>query len=194
MTDNNKKQTPVTLEMVMGLLTVVRDESRAQNMDLILRLENVLTRHGAVTGAKKGVVNKPKGVKGKDKNKVKEIPTHFSNTMYWWTAMYAVQSPLIKNYFSPEEVKKAEEVTAETKNKTEGHEYRRVIGLTMWRKFTKSKKGELKTMFENWKKANAKNLAKDVETEKHTDDDSEEKETGLGNVNDGEVNKEDDDE
>jgi hypothetical protein len=198
MSDNKKKQTPVTLEEVRDLLTEFRNESRVQFEDLILRFETILTGRGLTKVAKKNPTYKPKltngekKVKGKGKEKVHQ--THFSNTMYWWAAMYASQNILIKKCFTAEEVNKAEERNTEIKDKPEGYDRGRAVGLAIWKGFTQSKKSELKTMFENWKKANAKNLAKDVEKEKHTDDDDEEKETELGDVNCGEVKEEDDDE
>jgi len=185
MSDNKKKQTPVTLEEVRDLLTEFRNECKVQNEQVIWKLETVLTRHGATKGPKKPpVVKKAKGVK---EVKDKEFPTHFSNTMYWWTAMYAAQDPLIKKCFTTEEVEKAEEGIAGIKDKPEGYDRRRAVGLAVWKAFAKSKKsGELKTMFDNWKKEAAKLLAKDVEKEKHTDDESDEKKEGGSDVNDDE--------
>jgi hypothetical protein len=199
MADNKKKQTPVTLEEVMDLLTEFRNESRVQKEDLILRLETVLTRQGATKGPKKNPTYKPKLTngekkgkgKGKGKGNEKVLPTHFSNTMYWWAAMYASQNILVEKYFTAEEVNTAEERNAEIKDKPEGYDRSRTVGIAIWKGFAQSKKSELKTMFENWKKANAKNLAKDVEKEKHTDDDADEKETELGDVNCGGANDDD---
>lgn len=170
MTDNKKNQTPVTLEEIRDLLTEFRNECKVQNEQVIFKLESVFTRRGAAKGPKKSVVKKTKGSK---EGKAKEFPTHFSNTMYWWTAMYAVQDSLIKNCYTTEEVKKAEESIAGIKDKPDGYDRRRAIGLALWKGFKKAKKsGELKTMFDNWKKAKAKLLAKDVEKESHTDDES----------------------
>ena len=178
MADNKKKQTPVTLEEIRDLLTEYRNETKVQLEQLIYRLESIyVTRRVPVKGAKKPVVKKPAGVKGKANDK--DFPTHFSNTMYWWTAMYSVQDPIIKKCYTAEEVKIAEESIAGIKDKPEGYNTTKAVGLALWKGFSKSKKsGELKTMFDNWKKANAKLLAKDVENETHTDDEPDVKKKG----------------
>ena len=180
MTDNSKKQTPVTLEQIRDLLIEFRDESRTQNEQIIFKLETVLTRHGNSTGQKKPVVKKTTGVKkdkgkdkDKDKDKDKALPKTFTNTMYWWIALYAVQDPFIEKCFTPDDVVKAEESITGIKDKPDGYDRRRATGVSMWKGFPKSKKsGELKTMFDNWKKGQNQLLAMDVETEKHTDDES----------------------
>jgi hypothetical protein len=192
MADNKKKQTSITLDELCALINKNGDriiesqnENRAQNTEILFRIEKVLTRYGlGDNGSKKPVVKKDKDKnknknkdkdKNKDNEKDKEFPTTFSNTMYWWVAMYAVQDPLINKCFTNDEVKKAEESIEGIKDKPEGYDRRRAIGLTIWKGFAKSKKSnELKTLYDNWKKEAAKSLAKDVEKEKNTDDESDE--------------------
>ena len=161
-----KKQEPVTLEEIRDLLVANSEERRAQYEQIILRMESVLCRSKGKP-AKKPVEKK---TDDKMKKKKEELPTTFSNTMYWWIAMYAVGDESIKHFFDENDVKKASECIDGIKDKPDGYEKERTLGAQIWKSFSKSKKsGELKTQFENWKLEKEKKDTKNVEKEMASD-------------------------
>jgi hypothetical protein len=176
MSDTKKKQHTTTIEEISDNIKEIRDlikESNDKNMvqyeQLCFKMEGVLTRRTPVKP------KKPVVVKDEKESKEKEPPVEYSNTMYFWVGQYVLKNPIHLKQATADDVKKAEESVNNIKDKPEGYDYPRAISLAIWKGFPKAKKtGELKTMYDNWKKNKAKHQAKDVEKEKTTDDDKEE--------------------
>lgn len=190
---DKKKQSPATLEGLSDLLISHTNEIKDQYEKLtvqyeqvIFKLESVLTRHNSSKVPK--VSKEPKKPVVKKESK-KEPSKEYTNTMHWWAGMYVTNDQSIKKYFTQEDVEAAEKSLPDIKDMPNKNDRDRAISLKIWHKFTKSKKtGELKTMFENWKKDRAKNQAADVERETHTDEESNQNEKKK------EIDTDDDDE
>jgi hypothetical protein len=187
MSDNKKKQMDgligELLDQVKELrieIKELRSENRVQNEQVIFKMESVLLRRGTPTPKKPVKIGK-----NEKECKEKDVPLTFSNTMYWWKTLWAAKDPLVLSTASDEEVKIAEESIAGVKEKSDSQDPRQSIAMAIWKGFDKGKKsGPLKTLYENWKKGNAKLQAKDVEKEKHTDDDEEEEDGGDNDEDD----------
>lgn len=169
-----KKQEPATIDEVRALIEPLLQEMRLENKvqyeQVIHRMESILCKEKA-KAPKKEVVRKAADSKKKGKA---ELPASFSNTMYWWTAMFAVGDESVKKMYTEEDVKKAMANIDGIKDKPEGYDKQRVIGLQIWKGFPKSKKsGEIKTQFDNWKKEKEKENTKNIEKEDDTDDEKE---------------------
>lgn len=169
---NNQKtnQEPATLDEIRELLKEFRMENKAICDQVLLRVESIYCRNPKPKFAKKSVVTKKPAVEKKESDK---FPTKFSNTLYWWTAMYANDRDEIKKYYTEEDVKAAVEKIDGISNKPDGYEKKRAIGLQIWKGFSRTKRTtELKMLFENWKKEQEKANATNVERENDTDDDN----------------------
>jgi hypothetical protein len=151
---------PVTLEQVLELLKEFREETKAQNEQLTLRLESIL-----IKAPTKPKVEKPKpekkavNVKKPSSTSSTTPPTQveYSNTMYWWIGMFATEDKSVATLYTAEEVKAAETNAEDVKEKTEGYDRRRAIAVYMWRQFSKSKKTvELKNAFKAWSELHKK--------------------------------------
>lgn len=180
MTDTKKNQSAATVDEVRDLLINFQTESRAQMEQIIFRMENILTRQGSTQPKTKPKPKTKSTAAEKTSDKGKKEPVKYSNTMYWWVGMYALDDPAIKNICSDEDLVNAKKAIDEVKDKPESYATRRIVGVALWKVFGKPKKSELKTMFENWKKEQAKIDAEDVEKENNTDNETEEKKEEAG--------------
>lgn len=165
-----------TIKDVMELLSELRaelvenrkaiDELRAENKvqgeQAIFAIEGLIVARGTQKAKKKTIV-----VKGAGNTDVPAtIPSTFANTMYWWAAMYASGDPIVSEHYTQDDIEAAIISIDSIKEKPEGYEKERAIGLSIWKAFPKTKKsGEMRTRFENWKKEKAKENSKDVEKE-----------------------------
>lgn len=175
MTDKKQNQKPVTLEDIQGLLAEFRVENKVQYEAVIHRMESILTRRPGVLKVQKKQVDKKTNAK---KDDIKGGPVHYSNTMHWWVAMYALGNDAVSSHFTDTDVVSAKDSIVRISGKplalqpngNTTYDTKRAVGLTIWKTFPKAKKqGALKTMFENWKKESAQQNTENVDTEEHTD-------------------------
>jgi hypothetical protein len=157
------------LKEVLVLLTTHHDESKAVGEQTLMRLETQLLNRAAP----KRAVRK-KGTKDKKSKESKEVTSKtYSNTMYWYAAMYANTNDNISGTYTPAEEKKATESCKTVKNKSE-YDKQRHVGFALWKAFSQDKRqNALKSKFDSWKKALEKKQAKDVEAETHSGDEEE---------------------
>jgi hypothetical protein len=161
------KKQAVTNEYLLEAINEFRTECKIQQESTLFKMECLLIRNPTTTTA---AAAKPK------KQVVKKESAVYSNTMYWWIGMYASDDVLVSKCTTPEEVKIAEDSITGVKDKTEGIDRKRAIASALWKGFPKTKKsGELRTLYDAWKKGNAKQQATDVEKEKNTDEEDDEK-------------------
>jgi len=176
MTDTKKNQSAATMDEIRDLLISFQTENRSQMEQILLRMENILiTRQGAAPTKAKAKAKAKNTTTEKATSKDKKESVTYSNTMYWWVGMYALEDSIVKNMCSDEDFVNAKKTIDEVKDKPESYTTRRIVGIALWKVFSKPKKGELKTMFDNWKKEQAKTDAEDVEKENNTDDETEDK-------------------
>jgi hypothetical protein len=157
-------------EALSNVIAEFKDISMTQIEQMIFKMESTLIR-GDPVKPKKTVVRK---ITVKSEDGKKNTVESYSNTMYWWTKKYSLGDPSVMKCATNDEVLKAESGVDGIQSKPEGYDRRSAISASLWKGFDKSKRsGELKTMFDNWKKEQAKLLAKDVEKDTHSDDDLE---------------------
>jgi regulator of replication initiation timing len=183
MSDTKKKMTQITVEdvhtLLQSLVTQVnalnvtleelRDENRALHTEAIFKMQGDLVKR-PLSKPKKLVVKKDKTTESKDKEPEKQ----HVNAMYYWAASFAAGESFTDGFATPEEIADAEAKCDKLKDKPEGVDRKRSVGLTLWKSFFGSpKKAEIKTLFINWKLAQAQLKAKDVKKEENTDDENE---------------------
>jgi hypothetical protein len=183
-----------TLADLKAQLQEFREETKnqnnkliAQNEQLVLRMEAILTRNPKkekpvkpvdvkTTDTKEEEVlaegkaaAKPKKPRAKagDK-KVKE--TAYINAMYWYMDMYATKNPFIAHTYN-QEVVAASEAAVRLKNpKIQDDAFRKAVGSDIWKSFDKKKKEGLKISYNTtWKQQQEKHEAKDLDNDVDTD-------------------------
>jgi hypothetical protein len=156
------------IEALSNIVAAFKDMSMAQIEQMIFRMESTLIRSDAGGKPKKVVVKK---ITAKTEDEKKNVAETYTNTMYWWTRKYNLGYQPVMDCVTADDVLKAEAGVEGIQNKPEGYDRRSAISSALWKGFDKTRRaGELKTMFDNWKKEQAKMLAKDVEKDKNSDE------------------------
>jgi hypothetical protein len=161
-------ETVKLLTEVLAKLSVLDEKSdaaTAQREQIILRIETQLLSQGS----KKAVRKKPESKTKKNDATAPATSKTYSNTMYWYAAMYASGDGIIKGTYTADEEKKASASCDSVKHKSE-YDKKKALGFAIWKSFTPDKRqNALKTKFTNWKKALDKKQAENVTPEEHTD-------------------------
>jgi hypothetical protein len=152
------------IDKIMDMLTEIRNESRAEHQNLLHRLEAIL-----VTPSQKRTTEKKKvNTAAKDTPEGEESKKDFPNAMYWFAAMYTTENTIINKHFTPQDVEAATKVVtaAHVKAPITGAALQKAVAMQLWKSFTPAKKkGDLKTMYDNWKSASNQKQSTSVATE-----------------------------
>jgi hypothetical protein len=190
----DKKKMPVTMEQLYDLIMSHKDESKVQNEQIIFKMESILTRNikkdkqpaKAVVAVKNEekvpeLDEKPKAKKTKAKSnqaKNKEPPATYTNSMYWFCGMVALDDLSVKDSYTTEEFEKAKTAAGVPKADSTEYDRRKCIGLEIWKTLDQQKKTALKAAFGTWSDKNKLKDTKDLEKETDTEDAEIDKEVG----------------
>lgn len=153
------------IDKIMVMLTEIRNESRAEHQTLLHRLEAILVTPSQKRTSEKKKVNTSAA---KDTPEGEESKKDFPNAMYWFAAMYTTENPIISKHFTPQDVEAATKVVtaAHAKSPIAGAALQKAVAMQLWKNFTPAKKkGDLKTLYDNWKSASNQKQSTSVATE-----------------------------
>lgn len=187
-TNKPERFEPVTLDDLKSLIIRGQEENRAQNEQLILKVEQIYTANGGTKTTVKTTVKKPVTTK-KDKEAEQKAAAEppkpkataskkYSDTHYWFVGEYLKDE--YKHTYTAAEYEQAAAAVDAVKEKSASFNRDKAIGNSMWGAFLKTKKnGQLKTMFCAWRTNLLKIEARIIAEENATGDDDDDDDDGV---------------